>query len=227
MTADLPPVVFLDGNVLAKPVTRTLLIAGAYASGYVTRWSELAEAQADRHLGPRKLPVSELRTRLGMELSPTGARARRFRSTAESDRQILADAEAAGAVHLVTEDVDDFGLTDLVEAGISAVNPDLFMAVRLTGRAYEQAIRGLILNRQRPPNTATAMHAAIAKQHPRLFRAHAEVFGPVDPAEPTHNEPAVVFRGGRCVVCDSVVEPDTLAEGECPDHRQEAAPGRS
>lgn len=53
------------------------------------------------------------------------------------------DAEAAGARFLVTEDVDDYGLADLASVGISAVNPDLFLAERLTREAYSVRLVGI------------------------------------------------------------------------------------
>lgn len=36
-------IVFLDANVLAKPVTRTLLMVGGVPSGFHAVWSETAE----------------------------------------------------------------------------------------------------------------------------------------------------------------------------------------
>ncbi len=44
-----PTLVFLDANVLARPVTRTLLLVGADPSGRAIRWSAHDEAEADRH----------------------------------------------------------------------------------------------------------------------------------------------------------------------------------
>ncbi len=47
--ADDPTPVFLDANVLARPVTRTLLLVGADPSGHAVTWSAHVEAEADRH----------------------------------------------------------------------------------------------------------------------------------------------------------------------------------
>ena len=77
-----------------------------------------------------------MRERFGLPLSPTGHDAERYLGTRTADRQILADAVAAGARFLITEDVDDFGIDDLVSVGISAVNPDLLLAARLIRDAY-------------------------------------------------------------------------------------------
>ncbi|HTN99433.1 MAG TPA: hypothetical protein VL068_02060 [Microthrixaceae bacterium] len=42
-------IVFLDANVLASPVTRTLILAGGRADGLLLTWSKHVEAEADRH----------------------------------------------------------------------------------------------------------------------------------------------------------------------------------
>ena len=42
----------------------------------------------------------------------------------------------AGAQYLITTDVDDFAFDDLAAHGMSAVNPDYFMASRFTAQAY-------------------------------------------------------------------------------------------
>ncbi|MGH3267093.1 MAG: hypothetical protein ACRDNS_34500, partial [Trebonia sp.] len=69
-----PVTVFLDGNVLAKPVTRTLLIVGAaHRHSFLPVWSRHAEAEGDRHLRPGMKPVSDLRRVFGWKLSATGS----------------------------------------------------------------------------------------------------------------------------------------------------------
>ena len=124
--------VLLDANIIAKPVTRTLLVVGGMPSGFRAFWSRAAEREAQVHMRARALPPSSVRERFDVLLGPTGTGAERFGGTEGADRQILADAAAAGARFLVTEDVDDYGLDDLASVGISAVNPDLFLAARLT-----------------------------------------------------------------------------------------------
>lgn len=42
-------VVFLDANVLASPVTRTLVVAGGRVDRLLLTWSAHVEAEADRH----------------------------------------------------------------------------------------------------------------------------------------------------------------------------------
>ena len=44
--------VFLDANVLAKPVTRTLIMAAGPLSGYGVTWGQYEEDEANRHARP-------------------------------------------------------------------------------------------------------------------------------------------------------------------------------
>lgn len=150
---DSPIRVFLDANILAKPVTRTLLMAGGPPSGFLTVWSRTAEHEALRHMRPRAVSPAVVRRRFGGLLGPTGDVGGRFEGTSEADRQILADAEAAGAAFLVTEDVDDFAESDLVSVGMSAVNPDLFLASRVTRAAYAMVIDLFVARQVAPPTT--------------------------------------------------------------------------
>lgn len=106
--------VFLDANVLAKPVTRSLVLFAAQASEYTATWSAYAEKEADRHLRPGQMPVSAVRQTARLELSPSG-NAPDSIDTSPTDRQILADALEAGAQFIITEDVDDFGIEDLLQ----------------------------------------------------------------------------------------------------------------
>lgn len=186
--------VFLDANVLAKPVTRTLLMAGGPPSGFRSIWSRTAEREAVRHMPSRAVSPAVVRRRFGGVLGPTGDVGGRFRATAKPDRQILADAEAANAVFLITEDVDDFAEPDLVSVGISAVNPDLFLAARLTRAAYAMMIDLFVQRQVAPPTTHAEFHAAIARQHPLLFAAHADLYD-IAPRSQPHQPPTILFRG--------------------------------
>jgi hypothetical protein len=67
-----PALAFLDANVLAGPVTRTLLLTGADENGLAVVWSAYVEAEAGRHLRGSALPVSDLRERLDRVLGPAG-----------------------------------------------------------------------------------------------------------------------------------------------------------
>lgn len=94
---------------------------------------------------------------------------------------------------LIIEDVDDYGQRDLVSVGISVVSPDLFLAERLTREAYATVIDLFVERQVNPPTTAARFHAAIAKNHPRLFSAYADLYE-TDPDQGVHHKPAVIFR---------------------------------
>lgn len=199
-----PVRVFLDANILAKPLTRTLLIVGGPMSGFVSMWSTRALVEADRHMGPGKTPVADLAARVGWAVGPTGSVDGRFSSTAPADRQLLADAVVADADYMVSEDVDDFDEEDLASVGISAVNPDLFLSVRLTADAYEDALETIGRNRRRPPSTPEHIHAALGRNHPRLAKRFESVYSTAI-ADAVQAEPVVVFRGTRCLRCGRVL----------------------
>lgn len=211
--------VFLDANVVAKPVTRTLLMVGASRSGFAVGWSATAEAEAARHMRPNATRPANVRRQYSGELTPTGDIARRFETTDAKDRQLLADAEAAGARFIVTEDVDDYGVDDLASVGISAVNPDLFLAARLTREAYSVVIQRFVELQVNPPTTPAQFHAAIARNHPRLFAAHADLYQ-VEPERRIHGEPEVIFRGTRCLRCERIIDdPAAIIDGLGPECR--------
>ncbi len=194
--------IFLDANVLAAPVTRTLLLVGIEAIDVIATWSERAETEANRHMRPRAISVTVFRTTIWEnDLSPTGQRPSRFKATKNGDRQILADAAAAEAAFIVTSDVDDFGESDLVAEEIAAVNPDLFMATRFTEAAYRRALTQLVTSLTHPPKTAAQMHGLIGRKHPRLFERFAYLYPGT--AIVTSGEPAphVLYRGVRCIIC--------------------------
>ncbi|GAB96855.1 hypothetical protein BJY21_003960 [Kineosphaera limosa] len=191
MTAS-PICVFLDANVLAKPVTRTLLMVGGPPSGFRTVWSRAAEQEAHRHMRPRAISPAAVRRRFGGVLGPTGAIAGRFSATGATDRQILADAEAASACFLVTEDVDDFAEPDLVEVGVSAVNPDLFLSVWVGQGSVPIGDRSLRatpggaandtwpVSRRDRPTTSTAVRSACRSlRHPACTEPASAARDPV------------------------------------------------
>jgi len=212
-----PTVVFLDANVLAKPLTRTLLIVGATDTPLEVVWSAYVETEAERHLPEHAMPLLALRQRHQFELSPTGDDAERFTTTSATDRQVLADTFAAGARFLVTEDVDDIAEEDLATLRMTAIHPDLFMALRFPRSAYLLAVNLMVAAMKNPPRTAAQMHALLGRKHPRLTAAHAEAFDG-QPDAPTDPEPRVLVRGVRCVRCESVVETWTeLRFGLCVD----------
>jgi len=62
--------VFLDANVLAKPVTRTLLMVGGLPSGFRAVWSLAGDQEAARHMRPRAMSPALVPERLGGQLTP-------------------------------------------------------------------------------------------------------------------------------------------------------------
>jgi len=207
--------IFLDANVLAAPVTRTLLLVGIEAIDVVATWSEHAETEANRHMRSSAMSVTDLREIiLGSDLSPTGANPERFVGTKGADRQILADAAAASAAFLITTDVDDFGVDDLVIEKIAAVNADLFMASRFTEAAYQRALTQLVSSLTHPPKTVGEMHALIGRKHPRLHARFAHLHTDVAMESAPEQEPRILFRGARCIICGRAVkQPDRLITG--------------
>lgn len=163
------PLLFLDANALASPVTRTLLIAGARADGLRWTWSRHVEVEADRHARGRASRISIVRQKiLGTELSPTATSAEDLVTSTLEDRQVLADTIRARARYLITTDVDDFAFDDLATHGMSAVNPDYFMASRFTEQAYMEAVDLLAAVQKDPSRTATEVHRMLGRRHPRL-----------------------------------------------------------
>lgn len=137
-------VVFLDANVLASPVTRTLVIAGGRADGLLITGSAHVESEADRHARSEASRTSAVRRDiLGMRLSTTAPTTEGLATASPDDRQVIADAAQVEARFLVTTDVDDFAPCDLQSLNMSAVNPDYFMALRFSERAYREGVRTL------------------------------------------------------------------------------------
>ncbi|MDR1150942.1 MAG: hypothetical protein LBK72_00455 [Bifidobacteriaceae bacterium] len=201
MTDGLGFTTFVDANVLVKPLTRTLLAIAGEASGYRLAWSAHVEQEADRHMRSGQTPVSEVRALMGRELSKTGQGAQAFADTEPGDRQVLADAVAAGALFIVTEDVDDFSERDLGSVDIAAVNPDLFMSVKKTTGGYREALEFVSCLSKNPHLTPTEFHVRLGRAHPLTVEAHRASFPAATPMAATHNPPAVRYRGNRCLNC--------------------------
>ena len=122
------------------------------------------------------------------------------------DRQILADAVAAWAHFLVTEDVGDFGGEDLTSAGILAVNPDLFLAERVTRQGYDTALLEMSGGMTEPLVSPEQLHVRLGRQHPKTVAAHADAFA-VSPLPPTHNPESAAARIPSNQVVDSSGHP--------------------
>ncbi len=73
--------VFLDANVIAKPVTRTFLMVARLHSDFTAVWSLRAEQQAALHMRPSAMAPSAVREAHGSELTPAGSDPERFAAT--------------------------------------------------------------------------------------------------------------------------------------------------
>lgn len=214
------PLLFLDANALASPVTRTLLIAGARADGLRWAWSKHVEVEADRHARGRASRTSIVRkTILGMGLSPTAQSTEGLATDSGQDRQVVADAIRAEARYLITTDVDDFAFDDLAAHGMSAVNPDYFMALRLTEQAYREGVDLLAAVQKNPSRTAAEVHRMLGRRHPRLVAQFAAAYD-TTPVQADSDQPSAIFRGVACICCEARLDDAVeLQHGLCPEHR--------
>lgn len=207
-----PPIfsVFLDANVLARPLTRTLVLVASGPTSFRVSWSRFAELEAERHLPPAAKPVRAVRERFGYVLAQTGASPERFGETDPGDRQIMADVIAAGAGFLVTDNVRHFGRGDLHGSGVSAVNPDLFLEAHMSTNAFGLVLE-ILANRDSTGSISQAdMHALLSRKHRRLAARYTPFAG-LPPV--TEGEPREVFRGPRCLLCMRLNHPQ--ADGVC------------
>lgn len=219
--------VYLDANVLAAGISRTLLLLSAPLSNFRTVWSPYAEAEAARHQPPRAKPIGQIREQHGLLTVPDGQSPVPLVDTDPKDRPILAAAAAAKARFVITENVKDFGATDLQTLSMSAVHPDLFLASRVTEQTYRLVLDAIAANRSREPRTPTAIHAGeVAKKLPTLFATYQQTLG-VEAAELVAGQPKLSFRGVRCVRCTRLlVDSESQSIGLGPDCRRPHPPQR-
>ncbi len=212
-------VAFLDANVLASPVTRTLVIAGGRADGLLLMWSAHIEAEADRHARGTSARTSVVRRDiLGMELSKSARTTEGLLTATPDDRQVIADAIRAAARYLVTTDVDDFAIEDLHAHGMSAVNPDYFMALRFSVHAYREGVHTLAGVAKNPPRTEAEVHEMLGRRHPHVAARFADAYE-TTPVAPDPDQPSLLFRGAICVRCEADLDSDEgLRLGLCASH---------
>lgn len=217
------PLLFLDANAVASPVTRTLLIAGARADGLRWTWSEHVEIEADRHARGRASRTSAVRTRiLGTELSPTAPSTDGLETSTVADRQVMADAIHAGARYLVTTDVDDFAFNDLAAHDMSAVNPDYFMALRFTEQAHQEGVALLAAVQRNPSRTEAEVHRMLGRRHPHLTARFADSYD-TTPVPADADQPSIIFRGVICIRCNTRLDTEAgQRTGLCADHHPSA-----
>lgn len=207
---------FFDANVLASPVTRTLLIAGSRADGLRWTWSKHVETEADRHARDQASRTSVVRMEiLSTELSPTARSTKDLATITSEDRQVIADAIRAGAQYLITSDVDDFAFEDLAAHGMSAVNPDYFMALRFTEQAYREGLGLLATVQKNPSRTETEVHRMLGRRHPHLTARFSEAYDTtLVPAD--SDQPSTLFQGVTCIRCGSNLDAkESLLQGIC------------
>jgi len=239
--------VFLDADVLAHPMTRSLLLLASRhrTSGFAIRWSLAGEAEADRALEAqwehtlkksgdtaRRRPVSVATLRENQTSSDwanqvivapaTDPDMASMTDTSPTDRHILAAAYGAGAEVVVSYNVRDFGRSDLEGLGMSVAHPDLFLAAMIPHQVYRVTLEELASMRSRDPKTPEAIHRGLGKTLPRLTRTMHSVFPDIVP-DPPENIPAEVFRGTRCLVCrKTLIDTESLSLGICPNCSREA-----
>jgi len=225
--------VFLDAAVLAAPTARSLILFGQLhaEASFVAKWSLAVEQEADAALVARAQRRTET---LGRTVPPVLVSALRSVSdwggdvivppapdlaasltdTRAGDRHVLAAASACGAGFVITQDVDDFGPADLARLGMSAANPDLFLAHWMTAGMYQFALERIAARRTLEPRTPDAIHASLGKVHPRLAAVMGTVYPQITILPATHKPPAESFRGTRCLTCWQPTS-QPLANGIC------------
>jgi len=218
--------VFLDADVLAASLTRTLIMVASTVGERVQffpSWSLAVEVEADGHVKPGQARLSAIRPQLwgGDTLVPDvpANAGGLMRDTDIKDQHVLAAAFASGISLIVSRNVKHFGTVDLRRCGVDVAHPDLFLASRLTCDAYRGALSAICARRTRPPNTPEALHVALGREHPLLTGKMAGLF-PACPAPATHDMPGVMFRGSRCLVCGQPLnDPESLRLGIGPECR--------
>jgi hypothetical protein len=219
-------IVFLDAKVLASPVTRTLVIAGGRTDGLRLTWSAHIEAEADRHARGTSARTSVVRRDiLGMELSKSARATQGLLTATPDDRQVIAHAIRAGARYLVTIDVDDFAIEDLHAHGMSAVNPDYFMALRFSEHAYREGVLTLAGVAKNPPRTEAEVHEMLGRRHPHVAARFADAYK-TTPVAPDHDQPSLLLRGMICVRCKADLDSDESRHlGLCAEHHSRPKAG--
>lgn len=206
-------IAFVDANVLASPVPRTMLYLLAPLSDYRLVYSPLVEAEAQRHQKPGHVPVAVLRERWDWTLVPDSDEDAALVDTDPKDLPVLASAIQSGAGFLVTGNVRHFGAHDLAAHGLSAVHPGLFLAHHCSAESYLEVLAAISAGRLREPRNPRSIHESeIAVQLPALFDARRNLFDSAA-ADLVHEPPGIVFRGPRCVHCALLREPDV--DGLC------------
>lgn len=192
---------FVDANVLASPVPRTILYLSQPLSDYELVFSPLVEQEAERHQKPGHIPVSSLRHRYDWQLVHDADDVNDLADTDPKDRAVLASAIGSGAQFLITANVRDFGERDLAQHQVVAIHPGLFLAHRIRPDTYREVLEAVGEKRHREPRDPLSIHEQEISVHlPDLFDRFTDLFGPAM-ADTTHRRPTVTFRGTGCARC--------------------------
>jgi len=216
--------VFVDADVLASPMTRTILIITSLVSErFSLRWTLEAEAEADKALRPGQTQVSDLRGRYhwGENVLVPDATSTAINSlidTSEDDKHVLAAAKLSGIRVVITRNIHDFGNNDLREAKISVVHPDLFLSNMVEEEDYRDVLEEISRGRVRPPRTPEELHSALGIGHPLLFASMRSAFPHTEAQPSVHRQPSELFRGNHCFICGKMLKnPNSLAYGVGPE----------
>lgn len=187
---------YLDANVLVPSIVRSMLIIGAVESHFEVIWGRFSEVEAERHQAPSATPISTLRHRFGWKIcadvEPAG-----MVDTDLKDRPHVSAAAAVGADVIITANIRDFGPSDLSEAELAAVHPDLFLAASMASDAYRTVLGALSAGRRRFPVTPEEIHhAEVDSRLPLLARQMDPSLGSTP-----GNLPRELYRGTRCIRC--------------------------
>ena len=149
---------FVDANVLASPVPRTILYLSRPLSDYELVFSPWVEAEAERHQKAGHVPVSVLRQRYDWRFAADPDEPVDLEDTDSKDQPALAAAVEAGAHFVVTSNVKDFGEKDLARFGIAAVHPGLFLRHHITAETYREVLEVVGASRGREPRDPLSIH---------------------------------------------------------------------
>ena len=180
-----PPVAVLDANVLYPQFLRDVLLRLAAAEIFVPRWTDRIQREWMRNLARDRpdIPAERIaRVRKLMEEAFPEAQVKGYRTYEKlfpgvhhKDRHVSAAAVKAGAAVIVTWNLRDFPPDALSPHGISAIDPDRFIA----GLAARETTAAMVLERHRaalrkPPCSPAEYRAAFAAAG--LTRAVASIF---------------------------------------------------
>jgi hypothetical protein len=181
-----PLVAVLDANVLYPQFLRDVLLRLAAAELFAPRWSDRIQREWMRNLTRDRSdipPARVARVRKLMEEAFPDAQVKGYRAyerlfarVEAKDRHVAAAALAAGATVIVTWNLRDFPPDALSPHGISATDPDRFIAALA---APDRATTAMVLERhrtalQKPPYSPAEYRAAFVAAG--LTRSAARIF---------------------------------------------------